>query len=71
MRVQTDDSEPNDVTKPVYPGPDVPLVCVECGRESRPGERGWRAYLGGGFDDELEIGIYCPECAARVFGQNG
>jgi hypothetical protein len=45
------------------------LVCVECERRSLPSEPGWRACLGGGYDTgELEIGIYCPECATREFG---
>jgi hypothetical protein len=45
------------------------LVCLECERRSLPGEPGWRAYLDGGYDiGELEIGVYCPECAQREFG---
>ena len=44
------------------------LVCVECETVSDEGARGWRAYLGGGFDgDELEVGTYCPACAAAEF----
>jgi hypothetical protein len=41
-------------------------VCVECGRERREGERGWRAYLT--VDDE--VAVYCPSCAEREFGRS-
>jgi hypothetical protein len=41
------------------------LECVECGRTSPPAEpAGWRAYLT--VDDE--VAVYCPDCAAREFG---
>jgi hypothetical protein len=46
------------------------LRCIECFRASLPREGGWRAYGGGGYDlGEIEIGVYCPECAAREFGR--
>ena len=38
------------------------LVCVECGSDSLPKARGWRAYR---LDSELLI--YCPVCAVREF----
>jgi hypothetical protein len=45
------------------------LVCVECGRRSGQREFGWRVYLAGGYViGELEVGVYCPECTAREFG---
>jgi hypothetical protein len=45
------------------------LVCVECQTESDERARGWRAYVGGGFDgDEVEVGTYCPPCAEDEFG---
>jgi hypothetical protein len=45
------------------------LLCVECETESDERARGWRAYVGGGFDgDEVEVGTYCPACAEAEFG---
>lgn len=45
------------------------LVCIECETESDERARGWRAYVGGGFDgDEVEVGTYCPACADAEFG---
>jgi hypothetical protein len=41
------------------------LQCVECGRVSRGGERGWTARLT--VDDE--VAVYCPECDEREFGR--
>jgi hypothetical protein len=53
------------------PGHSSRLVCVQCGRRSGPREFGWRVYLAGGYDiGELEVGVYCPECAAREFGHS-
>ena len=43
------------------------LQCVECGRVSREGERGWAARLT--VDDE--VAVYCPECDEREFGELG
>ena len=45
------------------------LQCLECGAVSDEDARGWRAYIGGGFDDDdpLEVGIYCPACSEREF----
>jgi hypothetical protein len=40
------------------------LVCAECGAESPPEARGWRAYL---TDDDVAE-VFCPDCAAREFG---
>jgi hypothetical protein len=52
-----------------------PLLCVECGREQRDGERGWRAVLTTDKDEPnyepAEAIIYCPDCAAREFGPSG
>jgi len=46
-----------------------PLRCLECGKSSDREARGWKALVGGGFEDEpVEVGIFCPECAAREFG---
>ena len=44
------------------------LTCLECGTRSDEQARGWRAYIGGGHDDDpVEVGVYCPDCAAREF----
>ena len=40
------------------------LQCVECGRVSRAGERGWTAHL----TDDDEIAVFCPGCDEREFG---
>jgi hypothetical protein len=45
-------------------------VCLECGRETTGAEKGWRAVLAGGVEDELEVAVYCPSCAEREFGEN-
>jgi hypothetical protein len=45
------------------------LVCLECETVSDERARGWKAYVGGGFDgDEVEVGTYCPSCAEAEFG---
>lgn len=47
------------------------LVCVECGIEAPPDARGWRAGLTVGDEgaEEVEgVAVFCPECAAREFG---
>lgn len=45
------------------------LVCIECETVSDERARGWRAYVGGGYDgDEVEVGTYCPSCAEAEFG---
>ena len=45
------------------------LVCIECETVSDERARGWKAYVGGGFDgDEVEVGTYCPSCAEAEFG---
>ncbi len=46
-------------------------ICVECGRRSDALWTGWRGYR---VDDpetdaRPELGFYCPDCAAREFGQ--
>ncbi|HSL64563.1 MAG TPA: hypothetical protein VK874_07880 [Gaiellaceae bacterium] len=47
----------------------APLVCLECGRQADKQARGWRALIGGGYEGEpREVGVYCPRCAAREFG---
>jgi hypothetical protein len=47
----------------------APLVCLECGCQADPRARGWRALIGGGYEGEpREVGVFCPECAAREFG---
>jgi NAD-dependent SIR2 family protein deacetylase len=40
------------------------VSCGECGRSPRTGET-WRIY----FADIGEAVTYCPECAAREFGE--
>jgi hypothetical protein len=45
------------------PPAEAPLVCAECGPESPPDAKGWRAYL----DDDGAAAMFCPECAAREF----
>jgi hypothetical protein len=45
------------------------LVCIECEAVSDERARGWKAYVGGGYDDdEVEVGTYCPSCAEAEFG---
>jgi len=46
-------------------------VCVECGRRSDPLWTGWRGYRTDDpeTDSKPELGFYCPDCAAREFGQ--
>jgi DNA-directed RNA polymerase subunit RPC12/RpoP len=43
--------------------------CLECGREQSAGERGWSAYLTTDEDEPAEAVVYCPDCAAREFGE--
>jgi hypothetical protein len=50
------------------------LVCAECGRKSDDQAHGWRASFPSS-DDELplhddELETWCPECAAREFGES-
>jgi hypothetical protein len=45
------------------------LQCVECGRVSRDGERGWTALLTVDEDDPVDVVVYCPECNQREFGE--
>lgn len=45
------------------------LRCTECGAPSTGEARGWKAYVGGGYEGEpLEVGAFCPDCADREFG---
>jgi hypothetical protein len=41
---------------------------VECGREQRPGDRRWKAYLTAEEDEPAEAVVYCPDCDKREFG---
>ena len=44
------------------------LVCIECQAVSDERAKGWKAYLGGGFDgDDIEVGVFCPNCAEIEF----
>jgi hypothetical protein len=43
------------------------LQCIECGRVSREGERGWTAHLTVDEDEPAEVVVYCPECDEREF----
>jgi hypothetical protein len=44
------------------------LRCVECAALPEGAAIGWRPYISGGFEGEpLEVGVYCPYCAAREF----
>jgi Zn ribbon nucleic-acid-binding protein len=45
------------------------LECVECGRVSREGERGWRAHLTAEDDGGEDVAAYCPKCDEREFGE--
>jgi hypothetical protein len=41
---------------------------VECGEVAKIPAKGWKAYLGGGFEAlPLEVGAFCPACAVREF----
>ena len=45
------------------------LTCLECGAVSDESARGWRAYVGGGHEDDgpVEVGTFCPACSRREF----
>jgi hypothetical protein len=45
------------------------LRCLECGRVSPPGARGWKAEIGSvpEEDDAPELVIYCPRCWESEF----
>jgi hypothetical protein len=45
------------------------LQCVERGRVSREGERGWTARPTVDEDEPVEAVVYCPECDEREFGE--
>jgi Zn finger protein HypA/HybF involved in hydrogenase expression len=42
------------------------ITCEECRRPWLEGERGWEAHR----VDLEEVAFYCPECAAREFGDD-
>ena len=46
------------------------LTCQECGRKADPDARGWRTVLTHEEDGSVETATYCPECAAREFGDD-
>jgi hypothetical protein len=50
----------------------TPLQCAECGRAASENADGWRAYLAvtDESDEELEVDVFCPECASREFGES-
>jgi hypothetical protein len=39
--------------------------CGACGTVAEAGAEGWKAYL----DDDEAVVLFCPECAARQFGE--
>jgi hypothetical protein len=44
------------------------VICSECGAAAREGA-GWRAFVVGGYDgDDVEIVVFCPDCAEREVG---
>lgn len=46
------------------------VFCDRCEAASARSERGWRAYIGAGANDEPAITIVCPACAERHFGED-
>lgn len=45
------------------------VTCTECGAAAREGADGWRAFVVGGYDgDDVEIVVFCPDCAEREAG---
>jgi hypothetical protein len=44
------------------------LLLAESTREQPVGDRGWKASLTTDEDEPAEAVVYCPECAARGFG---
>jgi hypothetical protein len=47
------------------------MRCAECDREADDHPQGWRAMLAEEWetDGSLYVVTYCPECAAREFGE--
>ena len=42
------------------------VTCSECGAAAREGAEGWCAFVVGGYDgDDVEIVVFCPDCAER------
>jgi hypothetical protein len=39
------------------------MVCVECGREREPDERGWVVVFSAPKEPRI---LYCPECVAAI-----
>jgi hypothetical protein len=49
----------------------VALRCLGCERSATDEASGWKAYIGGGYEgDPIEVGVFCPDCAAREFGDS-
>ena len=45
------------------------VTCSECGAAAREGAEGWRAFVVGGYDgEEVEVVVFCPDCAEREVG---
>jgi hypothetical protein len=45
------------------------IQCVECGEVAKIPAKGWKAYLGGGFEGlPLEVAAFCPACAVHELG---
>jgi hypothetical protein len=60
----------SDVPQPSSPQMVGRLECLACTREADDDARHWRAYIGGGYEgDGVIVGIFCPECAEREFGE--
>ena len=46
------------------------LRCAECDVLAEEDAPDWKAYIGGGVDGEpLQVGVFCPTCAAVEFGE--
>ena len=55
-----------EVTTDVAPA----LRCAECGVPAEEDAADWKAYIGGGFEEEpLQVAVFCPTCAAVEFGE--
>jgi hypothetical protein len=50
------------------PGRRAAVQCEECGTDAPDEAKGWRALLTN--DDPQEVVCYCPDCAAREFGDD-
>jgi hypothetical protein len=47
------------------------LVCAVCGVESEWNARGWRALPRREDDDAVSVQLFCPDCAAQEFAEEG